>query len=244
MVQPKQKVEFLDIHAIAKRWECSARDVLQHAAFNGLVIGIFICEGQKECVDGSPVIPHSIFSRFCRLREMQARQIFANGHVEVSTVELILNGGGGQNFDLFFDWERLENGGWEMHTVPETDNRIVTQNDLMSKLTDVEAFEAAGEGAELYADNRLPVDAVPENRVYWRVILDKNIATIDSSQKKSAGAVQAIKFLKCLGDTRIPNKGKHDELHWINDFGDEQIVAKKTVQNALSVARNARKLPG
>ncbi len=76
------------------------------------------------------------------------------------------------------------------------------------------------------------------NLVYWRVILYSNIKKIDEHKKASARGI--IKYLRGLKDKRIPNKGGHDELFWIDDNNNEQCVAKKTINNVASLAR---KLP-
>lgn len=76
------------------------------------------------------------------------------------------------------------------------------------------------------------------NKVYWRVILNLNIKEIDGNKK--ANVRKIIKYLRGLGDKRLPNKGSTDELFWINDMGTERSVGKKTVNNAAS---HARKLP-
>lgn len=76
------------------------------------------------------------------------------------------------------------------------------------------------------------------NLVYWRVILNSNIKKIDADKK--AHVRNVIKYLRALGDKRLPNKGGNDELIWLDDMGTEQLVEKKTVSNAAS---DARQLP-
>jgi len=76
------------------------------------------------------------------------------------------------------------------------------------------------------------------NLVYWRLILNENIKKIDANKKGSVRDV--IKYLRNLGEARLPNKGKPDELFWIDDYGTEKPVNKKTISNAIS---DARKLP-
>lgn len=74
------------------------------------------------------------------------------------------------------------------------------------------------------------------NQVYWRVILNSNIKKIDGNKKASVREI--IKYLRVLGDKRLPDKGAQDELLWIDDMGTEQRVQKKAVSNAASNARN------
>lgn len=84
------------------------------------------------------------------------------------------------------------------------------------------------------SDDDTQVDTT--NLAYWRAILYSNIKKIDEHKKASARGI--IKYLRGLKDNRIPNKGGHDELFWIDDNDSEQCVAKKTISNAASKARN------
>lgn len=70
---------------------------------------------------------------------------------------------------------------------------------------------------------------------YWRVIVNSNIKKMDKPKKASVRGV--IKYLRGLNDARLPNKGKLDELIWIDDMGNEQCVQKKAISNAASEAR-------
>jgi len=81
-------------------------------------------------------------------------------------------------------------------------------------------------------------DVSTENLVYWRAVLRSNIKKIDNPTK--AGVRKIIKYLRDLGDARLPNEGTPDELFWKDDVGNKQRVQKKTVSNA---ANDARKLP-
>ena len=74
------------------------------------------------------------------------------------------------------------------------------------------------------------------NQVYWRAVLQSHIKQIDEYRK--ANVRKIIKYLRKLEDKRLPNEGKLDELTWIDDIGNKQYVAKKTVSNAASTARN------
>ena len=85
-------------------------------------------------------------------------------------------------------------------------------------------------------DDDTPRDAT--GKVYWRAVLFSNIKKIDEHKKTSVRGI--IKYLRGLGDNRLPNKGTHDELYWIDDMGNTQNVQKKAVSNAAS---DARKLP-
>lgn len=71
--------------------------------------------------------------------------------------------------------------------------------------------------------------------VYWRATLYSKIKQIDVNKKASVREI--IKYLRRLGDSRLPDKGGHDELFWIDDNETEQRVQKKAVSNAASTAR-------
>lgn len=105
--------------------------------------------------------------------------------------------------------------------------------------------EAQGEQPNCKANtgrNTAPnADAGGKPRVYWRIVLEKNIKKIDSDNGGKAQVTQAIKWLKALRDKRIPNKGAGDELIYLDDSNTEQHVKKATVSNALSDARRSKK---
>lgn len=74
-------------------------------------------------------------------------------------------------------------------------------------------------------------------RVAWLIVLHANIENIDAAYGGKAKVLEAIKWLKANGGERIKNKGYAFELFWIDDNDTEQLVKKKTVSTALSVAR-------
>lgn len=112
---------------------------------------------------------------------------------------------------------------------------------LYDELTTTEAAAPAAPAAKgetvpiasLGSDNDKKQDAT--GRCYWRAILNSNIKKIDKPKK--AAVREIIKYLRELKDTRLPNRGKIDELVWIDDMGNEQCVQKKTVSTAASKAR-------
>jgi len=95
------------------------------------------------------------------------------------------------------------------------------------------AMDATLPAKSQIVDNDKPIDTA--NLAYWRMILNSNIGKIDTIKKANVRAI--IKYLRELGDKRLPNKGGHDELLWLDDEGTEHIVEKKTVSNAISDAR-------
>lgn len=96
------------------------------------------------------------------------------------------------------------------------------------------AKRAAGTGINLSVDDDMQMNMT--NLVYWRTVLYLNIKIIDTPKRASVRKV--IKYLRGLNDKRIPDKGTCDELFWIDDYGNELNVIKKTVSTASSFARN------
>lgn len=82
-------------------------------------------------------------------------------------------------------------------------------------------------------------------KTYWRQVLQTHAARIDSAHGGRATALQAIDYLKRLGDRRLPpGGGAVDVLTWLTDLDDRRQAKKKTVANALRDARKRQMPPG
>lgn len=93
-----------------------------------------------------------------------------------------------------------------------------------------------GQGRETV--RALPDKLLPRSGLaYWRQALAAHISSIDAACGGQATATQAIAYLKNLKDPRIPVGGAVDTLVWLTDHGGKKPVSKKTVANALAVAR-------
>jgi hypothetical protein len=105
----------------------------------------------------------------------------------------------------------------------------------------VESESAADEKKVPDAKSSISSSEPGEPRAYWRQLLRYKLAEIDqASQGGVADVVSVIRALKRLEDRRIPNKGTHEELYYLNEYGNEKPVSKKTVSNALTDERKNR----
>lgn len=116
----------------------------------------------------------------------------------------------------------------------EAHARIVELGCVAQSAPDAPAAKVEVLGTNHSGDDDTPLDAT--GKVYWRVVLFSNIKKIDEHKRTNVRGI--IKYLRGLGDKRLPDKGTRDELFWIDDYGSEQKVIKKTVSTASSLARN------
>lgn len=100
--------------------------------------------------------------------------------------------------------------------------KVVPGDATKKKLPDVKSSMSSKSRSEIV-----------EPRVYWRVVLRDNIEKINSINGGLA-VTSVIRYLKSMGDSRLPNKGSHAELFYIDEYGTEHKIAKKTVSSALS----------
>lgn len=124
--------------------------------------------------------------------------------------------------------------------------RQIAINDLRFRLADVEALTAV-ENVERSGDGGGASPADPEAPGPWRTLQDLLEREIDNIEKAHAGhgvCIPAIRYLKNLGDPRIPNQGKFNELWLIPENGGKASrVGNKTVSNLISKVRAKRKTP-
>jgi hypothetical protein len=103
-----------------------------------------------------------------------------------------------------------------------------------------EASQAAKQdGDDDKPEARTTLATAEEPQVYWRIVVHDRIKEI-----RNMTPIEAIKYLKRLGDRRLPNEGPHDELMWITEFGVRRTVTKKSVANELCKARRSQGNPG
>lgn len=76
-----------------------------------------------------------------------------------------------------------------------------------------------------------------EHRVYWLQVFDAHYAEIETLQGGNAGVNDVIRYLKRLGDPRIPDDGLVDGLIWETEEGVKKRVTKKTISTRLSLRR-------
>lgn len=74
----------------------------------------------------------------------------------------------------------------------------------------------------------------PDHRVYWLQVFHAHYPEIETSHRGDPGVVDVIRYLKRLGDPRIPDDGLVDGLTWETDEGVKKLVTKKTISNHLS----------
>ena len=121
--------------------------------------------------------------------------------------------------------------------------RILYRSDVNAWLDATEAGYRwngdAPDPAVLAAPAGMATQGPPAGLAYWNNSLHLHIAAIDAKHPPQATALQAIAYLKSLGDPRLtPKSGDTpDTLQWRNNSGDPKSVRAKSVGNALPSAR-------
>ena len=77
----------------------------------------------------------------------------------------------------------------------------------------------------------------PRGLTYWNQQLHVYVARIDKRNPPRATPLQAIAYLKNIGDKRLPPHANASELHWFDNFNSPKVASQKTVANALLQAR-------